>query len=132
MAALVAAGIAESPYMKTAFQASRIGIMIYLIPFLYVYNPIILGQFVGHSVLEVVMVIISLFLGILTLCAVLHGFYLRMVNLAERLLLGGSLLGFWGYIIEPSYLFFVLGVTFLSTVTLAQIKRRRRADLLRG
>jgi TRAP transporter 4TM/12TM fusion protein len=125
MAALVAAGIAESSYMKTAFQASRIGIMIYLIPFLYVYNPIILGQFAGHSILEVGSVLLSLFLGILTLCAALHGFYLRRANPAERLLMGASLLGFWGYIIEPSYLFFALGLTFLAAVTLAQMKGRR-------
>ncbi len=129
MAALVAAGIAESPYMMTAVQASRIGIMIYLIPFLYVYNPIVLGQFAGHAALEVVMVMVSLFLGILSLCAVLHGFYLRRAYLVERLVLGASFLGFWGYIIAPSYLLFAGGLAFLAGVTLYQIQVGRSAVL---
>lgn len=122
-AAMVAAGIAGSKYLPTAIQAVKIGIMIHLIPFLYVYNPVILAQWAGHSLPNILVTLLSLFLGILPLCASIGGYYLRKVNLVERLVLMISLAGLWGYIIELNYLFFAVGIVLLTLVTLSQLRK---------
>jgi TRAP transporter 4TM/12TM fusion protein len=125
MAAIVAAGIAGSSYIKTAVQSVRIGIMIYLIPFLYAYNPVILGQWKEYSLPSIFVTLLSLFLGILPLCASLGGYYIRRVSWAQRFALAASWAGLWGYIIEQNYLFFAIGTVLLIVVTLAQLRKKK-------
>jgi len=124
MAAIVAAGIAGSNYMRTAVQSVRIGIMIYLIPFLYAYNPVILGQWKEYSPIAIFVTLLSLFLGILPLCASLGGYYIRRVSWAERFVLAASWAGLWGYIIGQNSLFFAIGIVLLIVVTLAQLREK--------
>jgi TRAP-type uncharacterized transport system fused permease subunit len=66
--AFVAAGIAEAPMMKTAFTACRLAIVIFIIPYIFVYNTSLL--LIGDPS-RIVLVCITAFVGVFALaCAV--------------------------------------------------------------
>lgn len=64
--AFVAAGIAEAPMMKTSFTACRLAIVIFIIPYLFVYNNALL--LVG-SVGQIIQVCITAFFGVFALAS---------------------------------------------------------------
>jgi TRAP transporter 4TM/12TM fusion protein len=43
-AALAASAIASAPYMRTAWEATWLAVMLYILPFLFVYEPALLGR----------------------------------------------------------------------------------------
>jgi TRAP-type uncharacterized transport system fused permease subunit len=43
-AALAASAIASTPYMRAAWEASWLAVMLYVLPFLFVYEPALLGR----------------------------------------------------------------------------------------
>jgi TRAP transporter 4TM/12TM fusion protein len=89
--AYVAAGIAEGPMMKTALQACRLAITIFIIPYVFVYNNALL--LVG-SLGEIIEVCITATLGVSALAFAVQGYmngplkwYERICMLAAALLL---------------------------------------------
>jgi len=70
LAAFAAAAIAGSPPMITAFEASKVGIAKYLVPFIFIYNPSIL--FVGPLWLTAFSAITAL-AGVWALSAAIEG-----------------------------------------------------------
>lgn len=59
LASFTAAGLAKANPLKTALYSVRLGTMLYIIPFFFVYNPAILAQGTWYEVLKV------LFMGII-------------------------------------------------------------------
>lgn len=49
LSAFAAAAIAKTPPMATGFESFRLGIAAYMIPFLFVYSPALLGQGAWHG-----------------------------------------------------------------------------------
>ncbi|MBI2860563.1 MAG: TRAP transporter fused permease subunit [Chloroflexi bacterium] len=82
-AAFVASGIAGAPPFRIGFQAMRLGIVTFLVPFIIVYNPalILLGD-AGEIVLAAVTAII----GIFGLSVGIEGYLFRHTNWPQRLL----------------------------------------------
>lgn len=82
-AAFLAATIAEAPLMATGWLSCRLGIAIYLVPFIWVFNPALLmiGT-AGH----VVMAAITVLLGVTLLSCSVVGRLLRPASWVERLL----------------------------------------------
>lgn len=70
LAAYVAAGIAGVSMWETALHAMRLAIVIYVIPFVFVYEPTLLGK---GSFLDVIVAVIFALLGVLSLAAGLGG-----------------------------------------------------------
>ncbi|MFC1907349.1 TRAP transporter permease [Chloroflexota bacterium] len=90
LAAWVAAGIADANPWKTGWQAVRLGIVIYIIPFMFVMNPALLLQ---GEVTEILWVVVTAITGTAALAAAIAGYAVRKMTLLERILsLGGSLL----------------------------------------
>ncbi|MDB4444005.1 TRAP transporter permease [bacterium] len=88
--AYVAAGIAEAPPMKTGFQAMRLGLVAYIIPFAFVLSPALL--LIGSPV-EILATTVTAAVGIIALAGGLEGYILTKVNWLERIMLiTGSLL----------------------------------------
>jgi len=82
--AYVAAGIAEGPMMKTAFQACRLAITIFLVPYMFVYNNALL--LVG-SLGEIVEVCITATLGVSALAFAVQGYMNGPLKWYERILM---------------------------------------------
>ncbi len=93
--AFLAAAIAGAPPMKTSFTAMRLGVVIYFIPFFFVFNPALVMQ---STLFEALYYFAFCVLGIILLAAGMEGYLLKIGVLAgwARLLLvmGGFLITF--------------------------------------
>jgi TRAP transporter 4TM/12TM fusion protein len=91
MAAYTAAAIADSDPFRTGFTAMRLGIVAFIVPFVFVYNPALI--MVG-SAPEIAFAFVTAILGVTALAAALSGYLIRGINWLERapLALGGFML----------------------------------------
>jgi len=100
--AYVAAGIAEGPMMKTAFQACRLAITIFIIPYMFVYNNALL--LVG-SWGEIIEVCITATLGVSALAFAVQGYMNGPLKWYERIcMLAAAML-----LIKPGWITDVMG-----------------------
>ena len=90
VASFAAASIAESKVNPTAFEACRISLVGYAIPFLFVQYPELLLIREG-SWLEVLIVFIIVFISVICFAAGVRGWFMRRLNLYERILMMGQL-----------------------------------------
>ncbi|MFC1964144.1 TRAP transporter permease [Chloroflexota bacterium] len=81
--AYVAAGLARASAFRTAFQAMRLGIVCYIVPFIIIFNPALI--LIG-SLGEIVLAAATAIIGIFTLSVGIEGFLFSRVNLIQRLL----------------------------------------------
>ena len=70
--AFVAAGIADAPMMKTAFTACRLALVIFILPYVFVYNNALL--LVGNP-FQIIWVSVTAFLGVLALAFALQNYF---------------------------------------------------------
>ena len=96
LAAYAGSAIAKAPPMKTAFNATRLAIAAFIVPYIFAFSPVMLFEFkAGTStamiVLQVIQICITSLLGIFGVAAALNGFLFRQMNLLFRVLmaLGG-------------------------------------------
>ena len=86
LAAFAAAGVAGSDPMRTATAATRLGVVSYFVPFVFVYNPVLLMK--GSS-LEILLAFITALAGVVVLAMGIEGhFYMRGIrwNALQRIL----------------------------------------------
>jgi TRAP transporter 4TM/12TM fusion protein len=86
LAAFAAAGIAQTSTWKTGITATRITIASYILPFIFVYSPLLLLQNVVF--LDLTILVVSAMLGITALAAGLEGWMFRDLKLLERIIMG--------------------------------------------
>jgi TRAP transporter 4TM/12TM fusion protein len=79
--AFVAAGIAKSPIMTTALIASKLALVIYVIPFIFIYNPSLL--LIGNP-LDILIIIVTSILSVLILSCALEGYLLERLSPFKR------------------------------------------------
>lgn len=83
MTAFAAATIAGAPPMKVGFQAMRMGLVAYLLPFVFVYNPAIL--LIGSPV-NIILAFVSAIFAVGIMALSLEGFWLsHPLKLYERI-----------------------------------------------
>ncbi|OGP65910.1 MAG: hypothetical protein A2169_14605 [Deltaproteobacteria bacterium RBG_13_47_9] len=88
LAVYAAASLAGADMMKTAFQAIKLGIAAYIIPFLFAYHPSLLLQ---GNILEIIHAVLTAVIGISLIAIGAEGFLFRKLNWVKRvfLILGG-------------------------------------------
>ncbi|MGO3352129.1 MAG: TRAP transporter large permease subunit, partial [Halomonas sp.] len=84
LAAYIGGAIAGSHWFKTALTATKISLGGFLIPFMFIYHPPLLGD---GTVLEIALAVGSGIIGIVALAASTIGFFLRPCSWLERGLL---------------------------------------------
>jgi TRAP-type uncharacterized transport system fused permease subunit len=114
-----AAGIAGSPPMATAWQAMRLGAVLYIVPFMFVYSPALLAM---GSLPEIILATLTAGLGVFCLAAGLQGWLRRAASPLERALL----LGAAGALIIPGLYTDLAGVGLLAGTLGLQAARGRR------
>ncbi|MCB8887933.1 TRAP transporter permease [Vreelandella malpeensis] len=109
LAAYIGSAIAGAHWFRTALTATKISLGGFLIPFMFIYHPPLLGQ---GSALEVALAIGSGVLGIVALAASTIGYFLRPCRLLERgLLLGAALMLINGQALTDAFgIVLILGV----------------------
>ena len=88
LAAYAGSAIAKAPPMKTAFNASKLAIAAFIVPYIFAMNPAML--FVDTTALQVVMVVITSFVGMFGVAGALNGFLFRQMNPLVRVLFAGG------------------------------------------
>lgn len=85
LAAYAGSAIAKAPPMKTAFNATRLAIAAFVVPYIFAFSPAMLFEFeAGTStvmiIVQVVQICVTSLLGIFGIAAALNGYLFRPVN----------------------------------------------------
>ena len=113
LAVFAAAGLAKANMWEAGYEAVRLAAPVYIIPFMFVYEPALLT--IGDPVL-VVWRLIASSIGVMCFAAALQGWFLRSSSMWQRAaLLAAALL-----LIKPDVVTDVAGLVLLIIVILAQ------------
>ena len=118
LAAYAAAGIAGADPLKTCLAAIRLSVAGFIVPYVFVYSPIMLG--VGFSLGATILVTITATAGVVALAAAMEGYFLREASWYERLILIAAALS----LIVPGILSDLVGAALLLAVVVSQKTRK--------
>ena len=112
-----AAAIAKSPPMKTGLEAVRFGLVLYTLPYLFVYNP---GLLMKGGFLQILYVTVVAAIGVFALAVGAQGYFVtRLGRLMRILFLGSSVALFW-----PDHVVTAIGFVVLIGLTVYQKRHR--------
>ncbi|MBO5544217.1 MAG: TRAP transporter permease [Oscillospiraceae bacterium] len=120
LAAYAGSAIAKAPPMKTAFNASKLAIGAFIVPYIFALNPAML--FVDTTAVQVVMVVITSLIGIFGVAAALNGYLYRPMNVLVRILfVAGGLL-----MMDPTTLTDIIGIVLFAAAFAWQYTTAKR------
>ena len=121
LAAYAGSAIAKADPMKTGFNATKLAIAAFIVPYVFALNPQMLFVNVTSS-FQVVQIVISALLGIFGIAAALNGFLYRHINPILRIALaaGGLLM------LVPGTISDVTGLLLVAAVALFQRSTAKR------
>ena len=78
--------------MKTAFNASKLAIAVFIVPYMFCFNPAML--FIDTTIWQVVQIAITSFVGVFAVAAAMEGYCFSKISVLLRWILaaGGLLL----------------------------------------
>ena len=120
LAAYAGAAIAQANPMRTAFTATKLAIGAFIVPYVFALNPAML--FIDTTVFEIILIIITSFVGIFAVSAALEGFLLEKMPIYQRIIsaVGGLLLIYPGIITDS------IGLGLAAVVIALQIIARKK------
>ena len=121
LAAYAGSAIAKAPPMKTAFNATKLAIAAFIVPYIFAKNPAMLLVNVENP-FQVVQIVISSLVGLFGVAAALNGFLYRPINPLFRLALVAGGLG----MMIPGTLTDVIGLAVVVAVVLLQRAAAKR------
>ena len=119
LAAYAGSGIAGSDPFKTGFTAFKIALAGYLVPFVFAYNPILLG--VNFQLLPAILAIVTAFIGVVILAASTIGFLSTNLRFYERIALFISAV----LLIIPGFKTDIIGVLIAIAIYYLQSLRKK-------
>ena len=121
LAAYAGSAIAKAPPMKTAFNATKLAIAAFIVPYIFAKNPAMLLVNVENP-FQVVQIVLSSLVGLFGVAAALNGFLYRPINPLFRLALVAGGLG----MMIPGTLTDVIGLAVVAAVVLLQRAAAKR------
>ena len=121
LAAYAGSAIAKAPPMKTAFNATKLAIAAFIVPYIFAKNPAMLMVNVENP-FQVVQIVLSSLVGLFGVAAALNGFLYRPINPLFRLALVAGGLG----MMIPGTLTDVIGLAVVAAVVLLQRAAAKR------
>lgn len=110
-----AAGIAHSNPWSTGWEAFKVGLASFIIPFMFVYSPALILE---GRLFEIVYSVATSTVGVVTLAAAIQGYFLQPLGLWERICLFGASLGF----IHPGVFTMAVALLLIALVLASQIR----------
>lgn len=122
LAALVTSGISGASFTKVCMTAVRLGIIGFVIPYFFIFNPVLL--FAEGSVWDSVLAGITGMVGVIALAGSLSNWFLTKPNLVQRLLLAavGICMILPGYLTDGIGLALLVGVFIWQKSTIGTAK----------
>ena len=115
LAAYAGSAIAKAPPMKTAFNATKLAIAAFIVPYIFAMNPAMLLVNVDNP-FKVVQIVLSALIGLFGVASALNGFLYRPINPLFRLaLVAGGLC-----MMVPGSLTDVIGLAVVASVVVLQ------------
>ena len=114
LAAYAGSAIAKANPMKTAFNASRLAIAVFIVPYVFCFSPALL--MINTNAVEVIRIVITSFIGIFGVAAGLEGYLKKEMNPLQRILfvVAGLMLIF------PSWITDIVGIVLIVAVIVWQ------------
>ena len=114
LAAYAGSAIARSNPMKTAFNASRLAIAIFIVPYVFCYNPALL--LINTTVPTIIQITVTSLIGIFGVASAFEGYLLARIHPVVRVFfaLGGLML------IDPRALTDIIGIVVIAVCVLIQ------------
>ena len=120
LAAMAGAAIAKSDPLKTGFEATKLSIGAFIIPYMFVFNPQIL--MINTTFVDVVPILITSLIGMFGVSAGLEGYVFRKCNFIERILfIAAGLLS-----IIPEIYTDIIGIGLIAVLVILQILTRKK------
>nr|WP_275899465.1 TRAP transporter permease [Bacillus piscicola] len=123
LAALVTSGIAGANFTRVCITAVRLGLIGFIIPYFFLYNPVLL--FIEGSVVSSSIAIITGIIGVIALAGAMSNWFLTKPNFVQRVLLGAAGFG----LILPSYVVSLLSLIVVTAIFLWQKKSIKKNQL---
>jgi TRAP-type uncharacterized transport system fused permease subunit len=114
----LAAAIADAPLMKTGWQSCRLGIVIYLVPFVCIYDPALL--MVGTPE-HIALAAVTALAGVFLLSTGVAGYFFRTANWVERILFFASGM----LLLIPGWQTDIIGLGVSILPIMWQVRKRR-------
>lgn len=120
LAAMAGAAIAKSDPLKTGFEATKLSIGAFIIPYMFIFNPQIL--MINTTFVEVIPILITSLIGMFGVSAGLEGYVFRKCNFIERILfIAAGLLS-----IYPEFYTDIIGIGLIAALIILQIITRKK------
>ncbi|MEI0612477.1 TRAP transporter permease [Brachyspira pilosicoli] len=120
LAAMAGAAIAKSDPLKTGFEATKLSIGAFIIPYMFIFNPQIL--MINTTFVEVIPILITSLIGMFGVSAGLEGYVFRKCNFIERILfIVAGLLS-----IYPEFYTDIIGIGLIAALIILQILTRKK------
>ena len=120
LAAYAGSAIAKAPPMRTAFNATRLAIAAFIVPYIFAFNPAML--FIDTTVFEVVQVIVTSFVGMFLISSGLMGYMIADLNMLYRVVaVAGGLA-----LVIPGTVTDVIGIGVLVLLIVLQMAGKKK------
>lgn len=117
LASVAAAGLAQSPFIKTALHATRTAFVAFIVPFMFVYRPALLTLGPWRDILAAVGYSVP---GVVALACALEGYAVRRLTIVERgLALAAGLM-----LVAPHAYFDKVGLVIVAGLAVTQLRGR--------
>ena len=118
LAAYAGAAIAKANPMKTGFNATKLAVAAFVVPYIFAYSPAMLFENVSGP-LAVVQIVISALLGLFGIAAALNGYLYRKIPLLLRaaLIIGGLCMMIPGSLSDITGLIVVGGIVLFQKLS---------------
>jgi len=126
IAAYCGAAIAGSDPLKTGFEAFKLAIVGFIVPYIFMYNPALLLR---GSVSEIFSVTVLLMSTVILLASGLTGYLIRKLNILERIILIAVAVGLIIINTNPSLINLTLAEIIVITLIIAEIFKKIRRKI---
>lgn len=122
LASYTAAGVAKTPFWETGIQAFKLSLVVFLIPYIFVFNPALLG--IGAPI-EIIRVVITTIVGVMSMAVATIGFYNYKLSPFMRLLMAAIAL----LLIIPELATDIIGVASFITCVFFFTKNKKTSTI---
>ncbi len=120
LAAYAGAGIAKADPMRTGVTAFKLALSGFIVPYIYVYNPILL--FVDATPLPMIIAVCTALLGVFLLATATIGFFRTNMSWWLRVAALGGALG----LLDPGWTTDIIGLVILAFICLVQTFKAKK------
>jgi TRAP-type uncharacterized transport system fused permease subunit len=124
-AVLPATVIAQADYWRTGWEATILSIMLYLLPFLFVYEPALLARNMP-GIVPMALLLLEVTVICILVAAASQGFLLRRLGAMERLVLSAAALAAMAHVSHAGTLYLVLACILTASALAWQLAKLRR------